>query len=456
MIKKCAFLLLTLASLSIPSVLANASTKQLFGYYTNWDDYGRAFAPENIPMNQISAVLYAFAQVGNCATPYATDDKPTLCNANSKAGLTGQQDYKLYSTDPWADYTAKESQYGGKGLIDQTIQLAHQQGKKALLSIGGWTLSVPLTTAMDQTHQQVFIASIVEFVTKAGFDGVDIDWEPNQNAWSIGTSLYRVTPQQFSNYLSFLSNLHAALKATKLGSTAWLTVAITANPAAVNAMPTSFLKNLAKNVNYIDIMAYDYHGAFDNPPISNFLAGLLPDPQEPAGTTGHGTFNVQTSVQAYLNAGVPAQQLVVGFPLYSRSVNIIPAKQNTLKKSLKNSTLHAANAYPGLYQNFNPSIMPAGEWGDDGVWDYKKIQTTLLNNGYIEYAYPVAKTIIGAFAFNPATHVFMSYDNIDSLTAKIQFVQNKQLGGMMAWELSGDLPSTDPKSLVALTAKKLN
>lgn len=105
-----------------------------------------------IPVNDLTAAMYAFAQVGNCAPPYATDANPTLCNANTQN--KGVQDYKLYSTDPYSDFNVIPSSYKnagqtGKGNMGKTINRMHTQGKAALLSIGGYSLTVPLATAMN-------------------------------------------------------------------------------------------------------------------------------------------------------------------------------------------------------------------------------------------------------------------------------------------------------------------
>lgn len=453
--KKSVFSILAATCLATHSGFAdvkqnsNNVPRQLFGYYSNWDNYDRAFSPDKIPTAQLTAVLYAFEQVGNCARPYATDDNPTLCNRDSNRKQSGIQDYLLHSTDYWADYNTAD-QGGGLGLINKTINAAHTQGKKALLSIGGWTLSVPLTTAMDQDHQEKFIASIITFLDNvktnnngSGFDGVDIDWEPNQNAWDTGSDPYRVTPEQFANYASFLANLHQKLQA-HFGAQTWLTIAAPANPEVVNDMVTKLgnansLKNIAHSVNYINIMSYDYHGAFDSPAKANFLAALHKNPNEPTDVTGHDTFNVEATVNAYLQAGVPAQQLIVGFPLYSRAVKVVGTTTSTTA--------------PGLYQTFDPNAAVPGEW-EPGLWDYKKIQTDLLKQGYQEYSVP---GVGGAAAFNAATGIFMSYDNADTLKQKVNFVKANRLGGMMAWELSGDLPADNSQgpSLVRLAADQL-
>lgn len=42
------------------------------------------------------------------------------------------------------------------------------------------------------------------------------------------------------------------------------------------------------------------------------------------------------------------------------------------------------------------------------------------------------------YLYNPATKVFISYDDPQSLTAKAKYAKAKGLGGAMIWELSSD------------------
>lgn len=415
------------------SYLAIAAPRQIIGYYTDWSTYDRNFQPEQIQINDLTAVIYAFAEVGNCATPFATDASPTLCNQGSYA--TGNQDYKLYSIDPYSDFTVIPEGYKhageswNKGNFSKVINLAHNQNKLALLSIGGYTLSVPLTTAMDNGHRDAFIQSILEFLkvveddnknAPAGknktFDGVDIDWEPN---WDL------TTPQQMQNYAQFLQNLRTALK--KINPDAVITIATWANPNVVNRIGAANWQMIANAVDYINVMTYDYHGGFDSPRITNLLAPLHFDPNQPDETVGRNNFNIDSTLQTYLAQGVPANKIILGIPAYGRAVQGVP---NLSPSGLPNAK--------GLYQSFTST--PHGQWDDSGMFDYKYIISKMLKNGgYTDYE--VAGT---AAAYNPATGYFISYDNVDTLLQKIDFVNANKLAGVMFWDVSGDLDASDP------------
>ncbi|MCD6047209.1 MAG: class chitinase ChiB1 [Gammaproteobacteria bacterium] len=413
---------LLLAAVLSTNAFAQTSTnsgKVVFGYYANWDIYGRNYQPEDTPIQDLNAILYSFAQVGNCASPYATDDNPGLCNTGP--GQSGVQDYQLHSTDYYADFYAN----WGKGAMARTINTAHAQHKNVLLSVGGYSLSVPLTTAMDSGHQYTFIQSIISFLNNAkadnpnkdGFDGIDIDYEPTGNQWNLSQT-------QIQDYVSFLGNLHTALQ-SQYASYAWLTIAAPANPDVVRKIGATNWQKIAGSVDYINVMAYDYHGGFDNPQITNLQAPLTFDANQPQGVVGRETFNVAATIQAYKDMGVPMNKLVLGFPLYGRAVDGVPNK--------------APDAYPkayGLYQSF--SSIPQGEWDATGTFDYRYIISQMLGKGYADYNVAGA-----AAAYNPQNGYFISYDNVDTVGQKAAFVNSNALGGMMAWELSGDVPPSD-------------
>jgi GH18 family chitinase len=81
-------ILSTLTGLGISSAVYSQNVTV---YYPNWANYEADYQPEDIPVQDIDEIVYAFAQVGNCAAPYATDTNPTLCNKAAYAtGVQGK------------------------------------------------------------------------------------------------------------------------------------------------------------------------------------------------------------------------------------------------------------------------------------------------------------------------------------------------------------------------------
>ena len=70
------------------------------------------------------------------------------------------------------------------------------------------------------------------------------------------------------------------------------------------------LDQLSQSVDYFNIMAYDYHGAWEN--TTNFHAPLYASPDDPSSDiTARTKFNADQAVQGFLSKGVPADKMFV-------------------------------------------------------------------------------------------------------------------------------------------------
>ena len=59
------------------------------------------------------------------------------------------------------------------------------------------------------------------------------------------------------------------------------------------------------------------------------------------------------------------------------------------------------------------------------------------------------------YVYNEQLGVFSTYEDTQSLGAKLDYVQDLGLGGMFFWEASADLAVTNADSLIGLTATQL-
>src|SRR5262249_17959628 len=137
----------------------------------------------------------------------------------------------------------------------------------------------------------------------------------------------------------------------------------------------------------------------------------------------HATANVDAAVRAYLQAGVPASKLVVGVHFFGTGWDGVP------------------DANHGLYQqNTGPA---QGTWDQpegvhNGNFGYQDLSDNYVGK-YQQFYHPVALVpwlYPSAAAGRPG--VMISYEDPQSLTAKVQYVQAGGLGGVMIWALSGD------------------
>lgn len=279
------------------------------GYFTNWGIYGRKYSPLDVPVSNLTHILYAFADV------------------NPDTG-------ECFLTDLWADeqlhYTGDSWNDTGNNLYGNFKQflLLKQKNRalKLMLSIGGWTFGPHFAPmAADPKKRAKFVSSAIAILQNDGLDGLDIDWE------------YPSNDTQAANFVSLLKEL-------RLGLTAYQAKTKEANPYLLSvAAPcgSDNYKNLhvAKMDQYLDfwnLMAYDFAGSWSA--LTGHQANLWNIKGAPP--------SADDAVNYYIGKGVVSHKLVLGIPLYGRGF------ENT----------------NGPQQPYNGTGQ--GTW-EAGNWDYK-------------------------------------------------------------------------------------
>ncbi|WP_224365579.1 glycosyl hydrolase family 18 protein [Hyalangium versicolor] len=412
---------------SAPVTATTAKSKKLVGYFVRWGVYGRAFYPKSLDASGAAAKLthlnYAFGNVVN--------GKCTI--------LASPQG------DPWADYQmgfdASKSVDGQADTWDQPLKGNFNQLKKlkakypklqVMISLGGWDWSGGFSDAVSTAEKrQAFVASCVDLYIRGNlpgmqpgalagvFDGIDVDWE-----FPVIGGLTPGRPEDTANFTAVLAEFRRQLDLVRPG----LQLSI-ATGSSASAYSKIQLAQIHSYLNHVNIMTYDMHGGWDA--TTNFHAALYNQSGNPAKTLKDSTHE---AVQGHLASGVPASKLVVGVPFYGRGW------QGT----------QPGPAGDGLYQTTSGAAH--GNWddgGNTGLFDYYYIRTVLEPAG-VKYRHPEAKV---PYVYNPATKVWVSYDDPTSLGVKGDYINSNNLGGAMIWELGGD---DALGSLVAALKSKLN
>ena len=368
--------------------IAPSGEQRVIGYFAAWDVYDRDYHVNEIPAAQLTHINYAFANIadGQCVLgdPYADTDK-------------------AYPGDTW-DEGAKRGNFHQLEIL----KAAHPH-LKTLISVGGWTWSGQFSdVALTAESRKKFAASCVEFMTAHGFDGIDIDWE-----YPVGGGLPENTyrPEDKQNYTLLLREIRAQLKekGEADGRDYLLTIAA---PAGANVYKNLELAEVAAELDWINLMTYDFHGGWDT--VTNFNAPLYASSTDPSSDpVVQKQFNIDSAVSGYMSGGVPANKIVLGVPFYGRGFKGVPGGNQ------------------GLYQSHTG--LPQGTW-EAGMFDYYDLKANYIPS-YTRAWHDEAKV---PWLYSAATGIMISYDDPESMSLKAAYAKERGLGGAMIWELSGD------------------
>ncbi|KAI6756489.1 hypothetical protein HG530_012225 [Fusarium avenaceum] len=357
-------------------------------YFVNWGIYGRNFQPQDLDATQISHVLYAFLNVKSDGT---VDRRYT---GDSYADLE-----KHYEGDRW-----DEEGSNAYGCVKQLFLLKKSHRHlKVLLSIGGWSWSTNFPSAASTPENRArFAKSSVALMKDWGFDGIDVDWEyPEDDTEATNFDLLLLAVR---DELDVYANQHAR------GHHFLLSIAA---PAGRDKYEKLHLTNIGVIVDQVNLMSYDYSGSWDR--ISGHNANLFPYKRSA------NDFNTDEAINAYLNADVPAEKVVLGMPIYGRSFE----------------------GNSGLGEFY--SDVGQGSW-ERGVWDYKALPKP---GAHILFD----KDAQAYYSYDYSTHELISYDTPDVVRKKVDYILDRGLGGSMFWEASADKEGND--SLISISRKSL-
>ena len=400
---------------------------RITGYYTNWDQYARNYNAAQIPVAYMNTINYAFLNV-------KADGHIELIDTNS--------DYRQLVT---IANLAKKYSY-----------------LQTFLSFGGWTLSDHFSSVMaDPLKRHVFEDEAIAAMREAGFNGIDVDWEyPVVGAQSKDAA--HPHPEDAVNLGLFTTELREKLNAYEQtdGKKYYISLAVGAGIDKINLISHAQWQVVAHTIDYLNVMTYDFHGAFDyaeNSPysIANFHSAMDLHANDP--TLNHPTFKeytVRNAVKNYLAAGFKPKQIVVGMPIYGRMVNV--------------ATL-GGDRY-GLHQSLLTTI-PVGQYddwqsGNTGMFDYSCIMAAIegeqckgqtptgLYLAPLESYQKYALNSWSQWAYSHANQI-ITFDDASAIAQKSAWVKQDGLGGAMFWSLSGDLPITDERSLLRAAYQEL-
>jgi GH18 family chitinase/chitodextrinase len=409
-------LFLSLAAVSAlygaPTKAELDSMKKIVGYFPEWGIYSghNNYLPANVPFDKVTHVNYAFATI--------------------KDGVIAHFD--TYAATEVMHGEAWDSPYVGNLGQFEKLKKAYPH-LSMMVSVGGWTQSGNFhDVAATQEARERFAASVVQYIRTYKMDGVDIDWEypgsyrePDLTDNSNDQGTPKADESEKETFTLLLKTLRRYLDEAggQDGKYYQLTAALSASERVIDFIEPS---KFAQYLDFLNIMTYDMHGAWDG--TTNHQSALFANHNAPD------KLNVDAVVKQYLEYGVDPKKLVVGTPFYSRGWKGVAYRK--LDDGLE-----------GLFSQ--------AQGGANGIWDggvaggmnpYYHLIEMEKDPSFTKYFDEEAKA---TYLYSSEKGEFYTYEDKRSLQAKIDYVKEKGLGGMIIWELSADAPQESGESLLA-------
>jgi chitinase len=359
-----------LLSLTAVSLLQSAAPAQpivtkprLLAYYASWDQFNTpAYTAVNIPYQRLTHICHAFLLLD-----------------------TGKMDGSLLVPPELSE--------------PELITRAHRTGTKVMISVGGGDEAQGRafsTVVAVPGHRGTLIYNLTQFVTERGYDGVDIDWEvPTGNA-------------DRANCTSLIDELRQGLPDKVIS------MAVSATPGGWGDYDFVSLMPL---VDFFNVMSYDYHG-----PWSSHAGHNSPFLLNPADPELEGSF--KTTLDRYLELGVPAQQINMGTPFYGYEFDGV----GDLWQYCPNNQCSTINSYAVPWSYVKQQLQSS---------NWKRRFDSLARASYLTSA--------------GTRPTFLTYDDPYSTYIKVAYaVGVRNVGGVFMWEISQDYDGSSQDLLNAM------
>jgi GH18 family chitinase len=273
------------------------------------------------------------------------------------------------------------------------VSAAHAHNVKVLLSImSGWSARDDFADAANN-NMATFVGNIVSAVNTYGYDGVDIDWENTASSTINWTSM-----------TTLISDLRAAL-GTKL-----LT-------AEADGGDQSHWAPLSGDLDRVNVMVYDMAASWE--PFIWYDSPLY-------GVSS--AVSLDAYKNDFVNAGIPAAKIDLGLPFYGYAV----------QGGCQTLGCAAGISAPLQMWTTPPTWIPENEARLAGNYDLSSANPDWHWDVYAHEPY------LGIDEPGNASDTFVTFEDQQSLTDKIDYIKSNDLGGWSVWNINNDYFPSEP------------
>jgi chitinase len=482
--------------------------RRIIGYFTSWRNGANgqpSYLASDVPWDSLTHINYAFAHIdANQEVSIGDVTDPT----NPATGMTWD-----------GAENAMDPAYSYKGHFNQLNKYAKKHDVKLLLSVGGWaetggyfgengrvadggfySLTINDDGSINHAGIAKFAKSAAKFVETYDFDGIDIDYEypssmsdaGHPDDWAISN---KHRGKLWGGYMALMEALRSELdmQGEKDNTHYMLTIA---SPSSGYLLRGFEGFEALKYLDYVNIMSYDLHGAWNHfvghnaALYDNGIDAEIADAGIYAGGdakyyNGQGYLNIDWSYK-YFRTALQGGRINIGLPYYTRGWQAVQGGNNGLNglAALPNQK----ECYLGTGGNLGPDALSPkagadcgyGAQGIDNLWfdlgadgvemyagaspiwhvnnlrdnlptPYVEIyghdmtkQSSLYTGDYVEHYDNDAQA---SWLWNEEKKVFLSTENMKSYQAKVQYAIDQGAGGIMFWELAGDYSTPEQNGL---------
>ncbi|MCD7460171.1 hypothetical protein HAX54_042980 [Datura stramonium] len=264
-----------------------------------------------------------------------------------------------------------------------------------LLSIGGWGVVGELAEtyarmASSSSSRWDFINSSIKVARDYNFDGIDFDWEFPKN-------------QAEMDQLGCLFHEWRAMIDTDAKGRTPLSLSASAfyRPECYDHDQLYPIESMNKNLDYINLMCYNYYGSWDTKTTGNHAALFNRKCKEISTSYG---------IESWIEKGAQKSKLIMGLPLFGRTFK------------LKDRNNHGIG---------DPAIGVGP--GKDGYLPYKEIVNfNSSRNATVIYDENSQST------YSYVDSHWIGYDDERSIKKKLEFAKEKELGGYFFFAIGFD------------------
>ncbi|KOM32914.1 hypothetical protein LR48_Vigan01g247000 [Vigna angularis] len=277
----------------------------------------------------------------------------------------------------------------------QTVQQKNPS-VKTLLSIGGGASNSSTFSAMasQPSSRKSFIDSAIQLARSNNLHGIDVDWESPS------------TPSDMQNFGQLAREFRTYLlsEARDSGKSALLLSAALFRSSNYYSLDLP-AKAINDSFDFINVMTYDFHGPNWFPNRTAPPAALYFQPNSGAYQVGG-----DQGISSWIAAGVSPRKISMGIPYYGYAWRLRNASNNR------------------LYAPANGSA-----FGGDGSMGYNQIRAFVSQNG-ARCVYN--STVVTDYCSSGTT--WIGYDDVQSVTAKVNYCKSKGLFGHFVWQVGAD------------------